>query len=265
MSAFYNEWNEVENVLTDADKSVYVGHLPFGLHEWLSHPCYYMSIVRNPLDRIMSLYYYSIQYRDFIRQERKKRGCSIDELFDQRVAADFYHDFIPWIEASQTLNGFLRCPSAELDNGMVRRFSGYGLQSEACPEDALEQAKENIDKYYSIVGLQERYQETITMARIAFNMNLTEFHINRNTEKKNNKKHKLDTAQRKKIKQLNRLDNQLYDWIVERFEQQLNEPVQPFTVPGGARTDYTEVKLWRAIGSSPTRQAVMRDSPNKGG
>jgi len=221
--------------------------------------------VRNPLDRIMSLYYYSIQYRDFIRLERKKRGCSIDELFDQRVAADFYHDFIPWIEASQTLNGFLRCPSAELDNGMVRRFSGYGLQSEACPEDALEQAKENIDKYYSIVGLQERYQETITMARIAFNMNLTEFHINRNTEKKNNKKHKLDTAQRKKIKQLNRLDNQLYDWIVERFEQQLNEPVQPFTVPGGDRTDYTEVKLWRAIGSSPTRQAVMRDSPNKAG
>lgn len=264
MSAFYNDWKSVERELNDADKCVYAGHFSFGLHEWFSRPSCYMSIVRKPTDRIMSLYYYSIQYRNFIRSECKKRRWSINELFAERVAADFYQDFIPWIKAEQTLNAFLRCTSPELDNGMVRRFSGFGVKSDACPNSALKLAKENIEKYYTVIGVQERYQETINMARRAFKVNLAEFHINSGSEKRDNKI-KLDIKQRKKIKQLNQLDNQLYDWIVNRFEQQLDELVEPIIVPGGARTDYRQVKLWHAIGHSPQRQSIMRDSPNKAG
>lgn len=264
MSAFYDEWDDVAAELKDVDKCVYAGHFPFGLHEWLSRPSCYMAIVRKPADRLMSLYYYSIQYRDFIRAERKSRSLSFDELFEQKVAADFYQDFMPWVKAEQTLNGFLRCPSPELDNGMVRRFSGFGLQPDACPDSALQLAKDNIEKFYSVVGPQERYQETLKMARLAFNVNLTEFHINRGAEKRD-KKQKLDINQRKRIKQLNKLDIQLYDWIVERFERQSSQTIEPIVVPGGGRTDYTEVKLWRAIGSSPQRQTIMRESPNKAG
>ena len=264
MSAFYEEWDEVEAELKDADKCVYAGHFPFGLHEWLSRPSCYMAIVRKPADRIMSLYYYSIQYRDFIRHECKSRSCSPDELFENRVAADFYRDFMPWIKAAETLNGFLRCPSPELDNGMVRRFSGFGLQAEACPDSALELAMANIENYYTVVGMQERYQESIKMARLAFNVNLTEFHINTGTDKRRSKQ-KLDTNQRKRLKQLNKLDIKLYDWIAERFDSQLGKSVEPIVVAGGARDDYRQVKLWRAIGQSPQRQSIMRESPNKAG
>ncbi len=260
MSAFDDDRTPLEEMLTDPDRSVYAGHFPFGLHEWLSKPSYYMAIVRKPIDRIMSLYYYSIQYRDFIRSARKTTGQSYKEIFDSRTAADFYKDFLPWIKADQTLNGFLRCPSLELDNGMVRRFSGIGLQEGPCPEDALDAARKNIETYYSVVGVQERYEDTVRMTRMAFNVNLTEFHINRGVDKKK-KGHKPDISQRKRIKEMNKLDIQLYDWILERFEQQLANPARPIEVAGGKRSDFDEVKLWHAIGSSPARQSAMESSP----
>lgn len=260
ISAYDEDRSAARDLLVDADKSVYAGHFPFGLHEWLSRPAYYMAIVRKPIDRIMSLYYYSIQYRQFIRTSRKTNGQSYDEVFESRTAADFYTDFLPWIKAEQTLNGFLRCPSPELDNGMVRRFSGIGLRADQCTPEDLEVAKKNIEEYYSVVGVQERYEDTVRMTRIAFGVNLTEFHINRGVDKKK-KTSKLDISQRKRIKQMNQLDIQLYDWVLERFEQQLEDPVSPIPVAGGQRTDFDNVKLWRAIGSSPARQAAMESSP----
>ncbi len=260
MSAFGEDSAAVEEAVLNPEKSVFAGHLPFGLHEWLSRPSYYMAIVRNPVDRILSLYNYSIQYRDFIRATKKSTGQSFDEIFENRTAADFYQDFLPWIKAKQTLNGFLRCASAELDNGMVRRFSGIGLHTTPCPIDALDTAKDNIDKYYSIVGVQERYEETVRMTRMAFSVNLTEFHVNKSTNKIK-KGQKPAFNQRKRIKEMNRLDIQLYDWILDRFETQLANPSEPVKVAGGARTDFSEVKLWRAIGSSPARQSTMEFSP----
>ena len=264
MSAFYNEWDDLEHIVLNADKSIYAGHLPFGLHHWLTRPSCYMAIVRKPMDRIMSLYYYSIQYRDFIRSTRKNTSQSFNELFHNRTAADFYEDFLPWIKAEQSLNGFLRCPSPELDNGMVRRFSGIGLEPEVCPDDALDTAMRNIEEYYSIVGVQERYEDTLRMVRLAFNVNLTEFHINKGTEKRN-KKQKVDMVQRKRIKEMNKLDIELYDWVLNRFENQLGSPVEPKVIEGGGREDFNKVKLWRAIGQSPTREAVMRSSPVESG
>jgi hypothetical protein len=260
MSAFGDDTAAVEDVLRDTEKSVYAGHLPFGLHEWLSHPSYYMAIVRKPVDQIMSLYHYSVQYRNFIRHTKKSTNQSYDELFENRTAADFYQDFLPWIKAEQTFNRFLRCPSAELDNGMVRRFSGIGLHPDLCHQDALDTAKNNIEKYYSIVGVQERYADTVRMARMAFGVNLTEFHVNKNADKKK-KGPKLSINQRKRIKETNQLDMQLYDWILDRFETQLANPSEPVKVAGGGRTDFNQMKLWRAIGSSPVRQSVMANSP----
>ena len=168
MSAFAEDSAPVGAVLRDTNKRVYAGHFPFGLHQWLSRPSCYMAIVRKPLDRILSLYYYTIQYRASIRLARKETGQTIQQLFDNRIATDFYVDFIPWINGEQTLSRFLRCISPELDNGMVRRFSGIGMDSYPCPGEALGLAKENIRNYYSVVGVQERYQDTVHMARITF-------------------------------------------------------------------------------------------------
>ena len=260
MSAYYNEPAPVEAVLNDTDKHIYAGHFPFGLHEWLSRPSSYMAIVRKPLDRIISLYYYSIQYREHVLKTRKETGQSMQELFDNRIAADFYMDYLPWIKGEQTLARFLRCKSPELDNGMVRRFSGIGMDTYPCPREALDMAKDNIENYFSVVGIQERFEDTVQMARATFEVNLSEFHVNKGVHKRD-KGHKVSLSLKRRIKEMNRLDTELYNWIFERFDKKLANPTPPVIVQGGGRTDFENVKLWRAIGNSPMRKAAMELSP----
>ena len=60
-------------------------------------------------------------------------------------------DFLPWIEGQQTQTKFLRCLSAELDSGLIRRFSGVGLNAQRCPKEAFDKAKRNIERYFSLV------------------------------------------------------------------------------------------------------------------
>ena len=260
ISAYYNESALVEALLQDTEKHIYAGHFPFGLHEWLARPSYYMAVVRKPLERIISLYHYSIQYRDQVRHVRKETGQSIQDLFENRTTPDFYMDFLPWIKGEQTLSGFLRCLSPELDNGMVRRFSGVGMGPYPCPKEALDMAKENIDKYFSVVGIQERFGETVQMARATFDVYLSEFHVNKGVHKEQ-KGQKANLAIKRRIKEMNRMDSELYDWISERFDNRLANPEPPIVVQGGGRTDFENVKLWRAIGNSPMRKAAMELSP----
>ena len=262
ISAYEAKQAPAEDFLKDPSMCIYAGHFPFGLHEWLARPSCYMAMVRNPVDRLVSLYQYSIQYRLHIRNMRETTGKSYKEVFADKDAADFYRDFLPWVKAPETFSGFLSSNSPEIDNGMVRRFSGYGLNPEPCPKEALEQAKDNIDQYYSVVGLLEQYAETVGMLRSAFGWNLTEFHINKSTEQ-SRKSTKLKSDARKRIKAKNPLDIALYDWLVKRFEKTSQSDATPIKVAGQNRTDYENVPLWHAIGSSPIRKSVMENSPEK--
>lgn len=264
MSAFDTDPALAAAALKDSSACIYIGHFPFGLHEWLSRPSCYMAVVRKPLDRILSLYYYTIQFRETLRQHSKESGQSITDLFRTGNIADMYEEFIPWIEGEQTLANFLDCHSSELDNGMVRRFSGIGLHTNPCPSEALDLAKENIEKYFSVVGVQERYEDTIRLLRMTFSWAwLTEYRVNTGSEKEQKKRkgYKLTANMKRRIKEVNRLDTDLYEWVVRRFEKHLEAPAAAIVVPGNGRTDYEKVNLWRSIGSSPIRKAAMENSP----
>ena len=169
-------------------------------------------------------------------------------------------DFLPWIKGEQTLARFLRCKSPELDNGMVRRFSGIGLDTYPCPREALDTAKDNIENYFSMVGIQERFEDTVEMARATFGVHLSEFHVNKGVHKQQ-KGQKVNLDSKRRIKEMNRMDTELYNWIYERFDKKLANPAPPVIVQGGGRTDFENVKLWRAIGNSPMRKAAMELSP----
>ena len=143
---------------------------------------------------------------------------------------------------------------------MVRRFSGVGLDTYPCPRDALDMAKHNIETYFSVVGVQERYDDTVQLARATFEVNLSEFHVNKGVQKQQ-KAHKVNLAVKRRIKEMNRMDTELYDWILENFDRKLAKPTPPVIVPGGGRTDFDKVKLWRAIGNSPMRKSAMELSP----
>ena len=121
-------------------------------------------------------------------------------------------------------------------------------------------AKDNIENYFSVVGIQERFEDTVQMARATFGVNLSEFHVNKGVHKQQ-KGQKVNLGLKRRIKEMNRMDTELYNWIFERFDKKLANPTPPVIVQGGGRTDFDNVKLWRAIGNSPMRKAAMELSP----
>ena len=48
--------------LAKGDVRLITGHLRYGIHEFLRHPCRYFSMLRDPIDRAISEYFYAFSY-----------------------------------------------------------------------------------------------------------------------------------------------------------------------------------------------------------
>lgn len=241
----------------DRSLALYCGHFPFGLHEWLDRPAYYLACLREPVARLISLYHYCLPMFEKMRQRMRHGGLRAEALFINGRNPDYYRDFIPCLEGSPDPDTFFACPSAELDNGMVRRLSGVGLTPGPCPESALELAKANINRHYGAVGLLERYPETLSLIQARFGLiALNENKVNVNVRKDDGPK--ISSATLARLRALNALDIELYAWVSDRFDAQLRQPGRATPIPGGGRVDHAHIPLWLAVGQSPLRDAAMR-------
>ncbi len=178
------------------------------------------------------------------------RQAELLERFRIMGLPSYLDDFAPWIAGDDSLETFLACPSKELDNAMTRRFSGIGLQRARCTRQTFELAQRNIENDYSLVGVKERYDETVALIRELFGAPwlLTQQKNVSNHVNVNPVQASADiTAQ---IAKRNRWDLALYDWITERFQAMAGVPPRKRLriVPGGARTDYDQIPCWTGVG-----------------
>lgn len=247
---------EAFKLLRDPNKAIYCGHYGVGIHEWLDRPAYYASVMRDPVERMVSLYFYCLPLLEKCREIVNKNGGDFQKVRNALTLPDFFFDFSQCLQGFPTVDDFFSSPSAELDNGMVRRFSGYGLKAGPCPESALEQAKDNIENYFSVVGLLDRYPETLDLMSQTFSLpQLTQGHVNKRPKRK--EKETLDNHILAKIRAMNRLDQDLYDWVSSRFDKSRAAP-RAIAVSPKSRTDLAGMPLWLGVGQSPIREAAMQ-------
>jgi hypothetical protein len=250
----------------DHSKILYCGHYAFGLHAWFDRPTYYASVLREPVSRLVSLYYYCQPMISHYTTLLQKVNGNVAKLVSLPKTSDFYFDFVPCMQGVMNAETFFGCPSPELDNGMVRRFSGYGLKPTPCPAHALDVAKRNIETYFSVIGLLDRYAETLELFAKVFGLpSLVQNHVNANPKSKAENE-PLAPEIIERIRSMNPLDIALYDWVEKRFDTTIAAVGKPITVPGGGRKDAIAMPLWRAVGTSPLREATMksRGLPKKG-
>ena len=114
------------------------GHFDYGLHErWGVTDAVYITFVRDPVDRLLSLYHY----------------------LKQRPAGHKYRDET----AAMSFDDFSRSQRRDwtfLDNDMVRRISGVGNKPRAAGEEHLQLALANLTRF-PIVGLTDQFDATI--------------------------------------------------------------------------------------------------------
>jgi len=112
-------------LLRRPDLRAVIGHFWYGLHEHVARPAVYVTALRNPVERVVSLYYY------------------------------------PQLHGAMTLDAFVaEPPFREVDNDQTRRIAGVDPEIGGCTPEMLDLAKENLRRF-SVAGTIERLDETL--------------------------------------------------------------------------------------------------------
>ncbi|HEV7905167.1 MAG TPA: sulfotransferase family 2 domain-containing protein, partial [Pyrinomonadaceae bacterium] len=120
----------VRPLLQRRDLRAVIGHFWFGLHEHVARPSTYITLLRHPLERVVSLYYYAK------------------------------------LSETMSLEEFVRSPPfKEVDNDQTRRLAGVDPEIGACTHETLRAAKENLRRHFSVVGTVERFDETLVLLK----------------------------------------------------------------------------------------------------
>jgi len=172
------------------------GHLAFGLHESLVGETTYITVLRDPVDRITSHYYYAKRYpTHYLHKQVIERNMTLADYASARL-------------------------SDELDNGQVRMLAGIVddkmLAVGACGPDLLKRAQQNIERYFAVTGLAEQFDESLALMAIQLGWDWTPAYRKLNVAPERGG---CDAQTRAAIERANPLDCELYAWSKSRFEK----------------------------------------------
>lgn len=178
------------------------GHMGYGLGEHLPCPSEYFTVLREPVDRAVSFFYYvrnnELHYLNTVINEEYK------------TLPEFFRHGKP-----NMLKMF--------DNAQTRLMSGEWLKPEygACTQSMLDQAKENLVKC-SAIGLTERFDESLLLFKHAFGWQHLQYE-KANAAPGRPAIDKLDAEEYQAASACNQLDIELYAFAQELFDKQIQE------------------------------------------
>lgn len=188
---FPHQFDELPTI--PQEKVLFKGHMLFGLHNYLPSPATYFTILRHPIERMISSYNYLRGNPDF-----KTLAKTIDmKSFFQSILKE----------------GKLGL----LTNRQTKIVSGHGLVNCSDERALIEKAKENFDKHFAVVGLTKRFDETLVLLNNAFGWK-NPVYVRQNVSKKTSEMKTLDGETLKFLEYFNQLDIELYEYARTKFE-----------------------------------------------
>ncbi|MBL1431949.1 MAG: hypothetical protein COC09_04215 [Gammaproteobacteria bacterium] len=123
------------------------GHFPFGIHSCIDINPTYFSVIRHPYQRVFSYYRYI-----------------------QNTPTHYYHSTLKSL--NYNFEEFLADPgSPEVRNQQVRLLSGCIAGQHETTDEIYQIALENIEHDYVLLGLQEKFDETLVLLKILLKLN----------------------------------------------------------------------------------------------
>lgn len=156
------------------------------------------TFLREPVARLVSEY-------DFLRSWKENHLYAL--LNDNGIT---FAEYIASTEKGLFYRG---------KNFMTRMVSGVSFQDEPYPEEALRTAKENLEKHFSFLGLQERFFESLVMLGDFLGLSNI-LHEKRNSLVQESKTI-LTEDDIALARSLNRADLELYAFAADLFEQRV--------------------------------------------
>ncbi len=193
----YSSMEEVLRSQTQRDR-YFTGHMCYGVHELLPSPSTYVTFLREPVSRLVSLYRYS---RD--------------------NPAAYYHKQAAGKSAEEFL---LNTTLHELDNGQVRFLAGgdpgYFINRtpfRQCDRSLLDQAIANAERDFSLIGLTESFDESFMLLCRLMGWRRT-YYLTRNAAAPRARDPISDEV-REQVRERNLLDVELYEYAVRRHQR----------------------------------------------
>jgi hypothetical protein len=182
------------------------GHVPMGVHRLFDRPTKYITVLRNPIERIISLFYFMMEIKaPFLSNGRP---VSFEEYVESRFDIHL-HDY-----QARVLSG-----CSELDPPAPE--PGEMVPAAAVERRHLEAAKRNIDEHFLAIAPVEQMTELALVVRRIYAWPMRRLQ----NEYKNPTKerpHAMDISLRlmKIIEDCNSHDMELYEWVGKRFAEQ---------------------------------------------
>jgi len=172
-------------LLRREDLRAVIGHFWFGLHEHVARPSVYVTALRNPVERVLSLYYYT----------RLQDSISLDRFVAEP-------------------------PFREVDNDQTRRLAGADPGIGECTPAMLATAKENLRRF-AVVGTIERLDDTLALLRRRFGWQSPFVSEPRNVNPDRPLLSTLPAATTAAIRARNELDWELWRYASELMDEEL--------------------------------------------
>lgn len=174
-----------------ADTRLVMGHFWFGLHESFDQPCTYITILRSPVERVLSLFNHRLT----------QHGLAIDVESYVRSERDM-----------------------AMDNEQTRRLIGVlpddDIRRVTLDDSMLEIAKRNLRERFTVAGLTERFDESLVLMAQRFGWTKISY-TRENVAKKRVRRSDLQPEVVAMIEDHNRYDAQLYAYAAEVLDEQL--------------------------------------------
>lgn len=174
------------------------GHLPFGVHELLPKPSVYFTVLREPVDRVLSYYYFLRRFSPHeLHYLANTPGMDLQSFLENKI-------------------------SLETDNLQTRILSGAWLSVPygQCTEELLAMAKKNLQERFRVVGLAEQFDETLLLLKNAFHWRRT-FYVKLNVTRHRPRQEALTPQILGLIQKDNQLDSELYAYAQQLFAAHL--------------------------------------------
>lgn len=176
------------------------GHLYYGIHRHVPGASRYLTVMRHPVDRIIASYTFLLRKSNNRRHDiYKTDGVSWQDHLAKR------RDEIRQI--SRIVGG---------DDELLQK-----RRIQALPENALETAIAHLENDFAMIGLQDRYDESLLMMRHVLNWQKPVAYIRKNVTSKRITLADLPPEDRALIEKAAEIEMPLYEYAVKRFEAQV--------------------------------------------
>jgi hypothetical protein len=199
-----------------AQLKVLMGHFPYGVHDHLPNACRYVTIVREPVQRVVSTYRYVLSAPSHpLHETLASSAMSLDEYVSSGI-----HRF-------------------QAENALTRQLAGRDEEGDLTVHD-LEVAERNL-RSFLVVGLTEAFDESLILFKRILGWGMP-FYFSRNVSGKGPRPERGSDTALDLIRERNGLDLEIYRLAGSLFESLVHQH--------GRRFD-SEVKLFKLLNRGP--------------